>query len=382
MTQESWRRWVRRWLDPALTLAVLLMGLHDLHGGPGHFIAGSVSANAVFLVLATIPLVWRRRRPLTVVAVVTAVVVVWVTVLYMYRDPPFTPGALLMLCAYTVAAWVASPWPAVAFAAALCVEEALGGRSVEGNITFWVMMALSLGFGRMVQRQRALTEALAVRTRSLEAAQKETARLATALERTRIARELHDVVTHKVTAMVIQAGVEGRMLGEQTGSTQEVLATIEETGRDTLVELRRLLDVLRRDNERNDLAPTPSLDRLDDLVEEVRRAGLPVQLQVEGARVPLSAGLELSAYRIVQEALTNCLRHAGAGHVQVAIRYRHRALELEVRDDGHGPIGPTTVGHGLTGMRERAAMHGGTLRVGPGQRGGYTVHAELPLGAS
>jgi signal transduction histidine kinase len=224
-----------------------------------------------------------------------------------------------------------------------------------------------------------MAEALAERTRSLDVVQEDTARLAAALERRRIARELHDLVTHKVTTIVVQAGVEGRMTADPAGSTREVLATIEETGRDTLVELRRLLGVLRRDDEPVGLAPVPSLDCLDDLVDQVRQAGLPVQLRVEGVRTRLSAGVELSAYRIVQEALTNCLRHAAAAHAKVEIHYRHHSLELEVHDDGHGPTGPVTAGHGLTGMRERAAMHGGTLHAGPGQHGGYTVHAELPL---
>jgi signal transduction histidine kinase len=309
---------------------------------------------------------------------------VWFGMLYRDGQAPFMPCIALAVCFYSTASLVASLWPLAGSAAIFAAEEAgavLQGRPPGSGerVSYWIFVGLAVLLGRVVQRQRMLTKALAQQTRSLESSLEETARLAVVLERTRIARELHDVVTHKVTTMVIQAGVEGRMLGEQTGSTRDVLATIEQTGRDTLVELRRLLGVLRRDDEREGRTPPPTLDDVDALVNDVRRAGLPVQLQVEGARVSLSAGVEVSAYRIVQEALTNCLRHAGAVHAQVAIHYRRRTLELEVSDDGHGPTEAVTAGHGLTGMRERAAMHGGTLQAGPGPHGGYAVRAELLL---
>jgi signal transduction histidine kinase len=335
-------------------------------------------------VLVAVAFWWRRRYPIAVVAFVTTVIVFWATVLYPDGQPPFMPAIALLLCSYIAASSTASPWPLAAFAAVLAVEEAsavLRGRPPDGGerVSYWVLLALAASLGLVVRRQRTLAEALRDRTRSLEREREETARLAVALERARIARELHDLVTHNVTTMVIQASVEGRMLGEQGGATREALGTIEQLGRATLVELRSILGVLRRDGERGALSPPPSLDRLEELVNQVRQAGLPIELHVDGARVPLSAGVELSAYRIVQEALTNCLRHAEAAHVWVVVRYGRSGLELDVRDDGRGRTEPVRAGHGLTGMRERAAVHGGTLHAGPAADGGYRVHAEIPL---
>jgi signal transduction histidine kinase len=384
VTWRSSRRWTGWWPDTALTLGLLIMGgLDVVRAGTGE-IAGTVAANAILAVAVAIAFWWRRRYPIAVVAFVTTAIVFWATVLYPDRQTPFMPAIALLLGAYTAASSTASRWPLVAFTAVLAVEEAgavLRRRPPGGGerVAYWVLVALAGGLGLVVRRQRNLAEALRERTQSLELEREETARLAVALERSRIARELHDLVTHNVTAMVIQASVEGRMLGERGGATRAALGTIEQLGRDTLVELRQILGVLRHGDERGALAPPPSLARLDELVDQVRQAGLPVDLQVDGTQVPLPAGVELSAYRIVQEALTNCLRHAAAAHVWVAVRYRQGRLELEVRDDGRGMTGPVRAGNGLTGMRERAAVHGGTLRAGPADHGGYRIHAEIPL---
>jgi signal transduction histidine kinase len=369
--------------DGVPTVGLLIMGASDVVQAEAHQIAGTVPANAILAVLVAIAFWWRRRYPIAVVAFVTTAVVFWATVLYPDMQPPFMPAIALLLCAYTAASSTASPWPLAAFAAVLAAEETgavLRGRPPGGGerVSYWVLLALAAGLGLVVRRQRTLAEALRDRTRSLEREREETARLAVALDRARIARELHDLVTHNVTTIVIQASVEGRMLGELGGATREALSAIEQIGRETLVELRSILGVLRHDGERGALAPPPSLDRLEDLVDQVRQAGLPIDLHVDGARVPLSAGVELSAYRIVQEALTNCLRHAAAAHAWVVVRYRQGGLELDARDDGRGTTDPVRAGHGLTGMRERAAVHGGTLRAGPAADGGYHVHAEIP----
>jgi signal transduction histidine kinase len=215
-------------------------------------------------------------------------------------------------------------------------------------------------------------------------------------ERGRIARELHDVVAHSVSVMTVQAGAARRTLAASPDQAAAALGQIESTGRQALVELRRLLGLLR-DGDQQDvaaLAPQPGLDHLESLTAAAREAGLPVEVTVEGDPRPLPAGVDLSAYRIVQEALTNSLRHAGPARAQVRIRYGREDLEVQVTDDGNGvesAVGrrstdsdrsdrwPDRSGHGHIGMRERVAMFGGTLETGVRPGGGYRVAARLPL---
>jgi signal transduction histidine kinase len=179
----------------------------------------------------------------------------------------------------------------------------------------------------------------------------------------------------------VQAGAEQHALAPDQASTREALSSIEGAGRQALAEARRLLGMLRQDGEHEALAPQPGLDQLDFLVEQIERAGLPVKLDIEGEPVPLPAGLDLCAYRIVQEGLTNALKHAGPAHAQVHLRYRPRALQVKVRDDGHGTAQPNGegAGHGLIGMRERVALYGGRIETGPADGGGFEIRAELPL---
>ncbi|MEU3167547.1 sensor histidine kinase [Streptosporangium sp. NPDC006930] len=207
------------------------------------------------------------------------------------------------------------------------------------------------------------------------------AREAVAEERTRIARELHDVVAHSVSVMVMQAGAARLMLRPDQLVERETLALVEEAGREAVEELRRMLGLLRTDSGEDGLAPQPSLARLEDLMEQVRAAGLEVKLTVRGEARPLPAGLELSAYRIIQEALTNTLKHAGPARVAVTVSHLPRTLSLEVVDDGpeDGHIGLQGAGHGLIGMRERVALFHGRLATGPLRGGGYGVSASFPL---
>jgi signal transduction histidine kinase len=207
--------------------------------------------------------------------------------------------------------------------------------------------------------------------------------MAAAEERSRIARELHDVVAHSVSVMVVQAQAAQRVLEADTGAAQEVLGSIETTGRQALTELRRLLGLLRQFDGAPSLSPQPGLQHLDTLLDQIRDAGLSVQLTVEGSPAALPQGVDLSAYRIVQEGLTNTLKHAGADRATVLVRYAPAQVEIEISDDGHGPPGGDDGrGHGLVGMGERVALYGGELRTGPGERGGYVVWARLPLGSS
>ena len=205
------------------------------------------------------------------------------------------------------------------------------------------------------------------------------AREAVVEERARIARELHDVIAHNVSMMVVQAGAERRVLDDEQASTREVLETIEQIGRRALTEMRRLVGMLRTDDA-DSLSPQPGLDDVPALVTQIREAGLPVELTVEGERRALPAGIELSAYRIVQEALTNTLKHAGGAHAEVHVRYGADSLELEIVDDGPGgPARASSGGHGLVGMRERVALYGGRLDAGRRAEGGFAVHVLLPV---
>jgi signal transduction histidine kinase len=210
----------------------------------------------------------------------------------------------------------------------------------------------------------------------------EEGRIAVAEERARIARELHDVVAHAMTTIVIQAGGERLHLDPSQERTGETLRGIERTGRQALDEMRRLLGVLREGDDEPALAPQPSLARLDELVEHLGRTGLAVDLRVVGKPAELSPGLDVNAYRIVQEALTNVLKHAGADSATVVIAYEERTLAIEVTDDGRGDNRNGAGGHGLTGLRERVALYGGQLEAGerPGG-GGFAVRAQLPLQA-
>ena len=224
----------------------------------------------------------------------------------------------------------------------------------------------------MVQRRERLADAFA----DLRA------REAVTDERARIARELHDVIAHDVSVMVVQAQGAARVLEGEQPEVRAALAAIETTGREAVDEMRRLLGVLRRSDEEMAFAPQPSLTALDALMTAVREAGLPVALEIVGDPVALPPGVDLSAYRIVQEALTNALKHAGPARARVVVRYAADAVELEVSDDGAGVADAPGTGHGLVGMRERVALYGGDLQAGRLHEGGWTLRARLPLGVA
>ena len=234
---------------------------------------------------------------------------------------------------------------------------------------------------RAVRERQLLAETLAARAELLEHEQETRASAAVGEERARIARELHDLVAHHVSVMVIQAGAERHTLSDDQASTREALIAIEQSGRQALAEARRLLGMLRQRDAHEELEPQPRLAHIGLLVEQVQRAGLPVTLTIEGDRVVLPAGLDLCAYRIVQESLTNTLKHAGPARVEVVVRYAPHALAVEVRDDGLDASDPDGGGdgHGLIGMHERVALYGGELHAGPRHGGGFEVRASLPL---
>ena len=230
----------------------------------------------------------------------------------------------------------------------------------------------------------AIARAFVERSRRAEHLEKRAATLerthaeAVASERATIARELHDVIAHSVSVMTVQATAARLLFDDDPPRAKESLVAVEETGRQALGEMRRLLGILRADEHEAQLAPQPGIADLDSLVEQVRSAGLPVSVIVEAEPNRLPPGIDLAAYRVVQEALTNVLKHAGAARAQVAIRYGPAALELRITNDGQARRNGRS-GHGLVGMRERVALYGGELEAGPQHGGGYAVRATLPL---
>jgi signal transduction histidine kinase len=234
--------------------------------------------------------------------------------------------------------------------------------------------------GFALRERAAVAEAAEVRAAQAEREREAAARLAVAEERARIARELHDIVAHSVSVMVLQIGALRHRLPRGLEQDREALQGIEDTGRAALAEMRRLLGAMH-DGEDAERAPQPGLDSLGALVERVDRAGLPVRLRVEGDAVPLSRAVDLSAYRIVQEGLTNALKHAQASRADVTVRYGAGELELEVRDDGVGTAASDGLGHGLVGVRERVKIYGGEMSASAAPEGGFVLTARLPLEA-
>ena len=338
---------------------------------------GTELAVAITLV-AALPLLLRRRFPFEVVGAIGAG-----ELALLFLDLHGVPFALL-IAIYTVAERCSQVRSLVTLAlvvagATLAVVEVETAALVLEAIVSLVM-AWALG---ALQRSRRIHAAEVERRLELLERERETqAELAASHERSRIARELHDVIAHGVSVMVMQAGGARRFLQRDPERADRAMAEVANTGRRSLAEMRRLLGLLDRDGEPAELAPQPGLDRLDELLERFRRAELPVEVTIEGDRRELPSGVDLSAFRIIQEALTNVLKHAGHVPVSVRLRYGDEDLRLEILDRGNGrrPTAESaTAGRGLIGMRERAALHGGQLRAGPEAGGGFRVECDLPL---
>jgi signal transduction histidine kinase len=388
----------RRWaevragdlLDALLALALAGTAQYEIWLGPlfDDGIPGPRLPNAVLLLLIAVPLAWRRRAPTAVFALVLASVALQVTLIDGARSdqPPFQHWIALLVAFYSLGAHaerrralVAGALGGGAFLAGDLVDLASGGAGLEDTMPAWFMLAAAYGVGFALRGQRLQSTLLAHRAERLEREREEKARLAVAEERVRIARELHDIVAHAISVVVVQAQAGQRVLEGEQASAREALGSIETTGRQALVEMRRLLGILRKDDQELALAPRASLEQLDVLAEHVCEAGLPVELRVEGEAKPLPPGVDLSAYRIVQEALTNVLKHAGPASAQVVVRYRLEGIELEITDNGRGRVDGSEGGHGLVGMRERAALVGGSVETGSNGGRGYTVRARLPV---
>lgn len=283
----------------------------------------------------------------------------FITLLVVYNGAAHTTGRR---------AWAAGAITAT-IATAVTVTDP-DGVTFGGAIFFTLLFGAPWLAGYVVQRRRLGESRMRHERDAAEAAIGE--------ERARIARELHDVVAHAVSVIVLQARGGRRLLDTEPEATRGALDTIEHTGQQALVEMRRLVALLRESDEELALAPQPTLLQLDHLVDQIRAAGLPVEISIEGPAVELPPGVDLSAYRIVQEALTNALKHAGPARARVRLRYATEGLDVDVDDDGAGTGGKGGSGYGLDGIRERVSIYGGDLEAGPRSGGGFSVHARLP----
>ncbi len=368
--------------DGLLAVWVAAMTIATHHAASGRHSALYAPLVALFAV-ESLPLVWRRRRPVLVLLVILLAVV---AIRIFYGGVPVSAGLLIAL--YTVAAYLPPlvSLPVGVLTALALVEPLLASSQYNPLRAFFKSAVFGAAWllGLWMRTRRAYVAELLDRAERLEREREQSVRRATIEEQARIARELHDVIAHNVSVMVVQATAANDVFETHPQRAREALRSIEATGRQALTELRRLLAAVRPPRAQaldEPLAPQPGLDRVGELVARLRAAGLDIELELVGTRRDVAPAIDLSAYRIIQEALTNTLRHANANRVTVRIGYAEQALEIDVIDDGEGPADgdPTVAGHGLIGMRERVSLFGGELTAGAGATGGFAVRARLPL---
>jgi signal transduction histidine kinase len=355
------------------------------------FRGGSV-LGVLLLAGETLPLTWRRRAPLTVLAALTASAIA----LLVAGFQPTVADLGLVVAVYSVAGHSRrrrAVTGGLTFLVALAALLVIGDLKYPNQhtqpqqyVVNFAAFAFAWFLGVLQRNRREHTAKLEVLNRQLAEERESRARWAVAEERSRIARELHDVIAHAVSVMVVQAGAARRVATTRPEQARDAMTSIESTGRQALSEMRRLVGVLRKGDEPTSLDPQPRLADVPTLLGQAREAGLRVELDVKGEPRPLPAGVDLSAYRIVQEALTNVRKHAGPASVEVRVRYEPHSLRIEVTDDGRGAADHAgsngSRGQGLIGMRERVALYGGRLEVGPRPQGGFQVLADLPLEAA
>ena len=359
-------------LDLALALILFVLAQEHVWSGAA---AGSRAVTAPAAAVATLAVAARSRVPLAAAAAMGAAVVLQSVFASSPQAPWLIATAVALVYSTGTIGDLRRALAGVAIvAAALGVDfAAADDRSVSGALFVVLLVALPWLAGRAFQR----------RDRRAELEQDAKARAAVDEERARVARELHDMVAHAVSLVVVQAEAAEAVLDTDPARTRQQLQAIQQTGRQALGEMTRLLDMLRRGDGKEPLAPQPSLAQLESLLAEVRGAGLAVDLESEGEPLPLPPGVDLTAYRIIQEALTNTRKHAAATRASVALRYETEALALSIVDDGRPVNGrPNAGGHGLVGMRERVQLYGGTLSTGRRPEGGYEVRVRLPLDAA
>jgi signal transduction histidine kinase len=348
-----------------------------------HTVTGPQLTNAAILAFVAPPLAFRRTRPSAAVAVTAAAIAVQAVVV---GEPPsgFLYAGPVLIGSYSLGVHAPACRRALAALAALVIGYGVtaiywtGGQGLVVTDVLWSLAPVAPWFvGRFVRRRRL--EAAAEAQREGAERERERHRLA-ALEdeRSRMARELHDILAHSVSVMGVQAGAAEEMLARDPERARPLLQSIQQTSRDSVAELRRLLGMLRAQELGPELAPQPGLDQLDTLVARMHDSGLPVELRIEGTAHPLPPGVELTAYRVVQESLTNALKHARPSTVEVAIDYRPSRLVVRVTNDG--VVRPRNGdGHGLIGMNERVSLYGGRLDAATRADGTFRVHAEIPV---
>lgn len=377
---DARRPWV---LDSALAV-LLLLGAILTTSAPSHISRPPDTTMYVLAFLAAAPFVLRRRAPLAVLLITSAPVMALIVLGYSTA----LVGAGLFLAAYTVAAWssmratlVAAGYVlAILVSLAILVPWEVGPAEL---ITNGAVFAGAMGLGRGTLTRRTNLALLAERAELAERARAEEARRAVSDERLRIAQELHDVVGHTLGVIALQAGVGAHVIDADPAEAKASLLSVQSTSRSALTEIRRILGALRSDTSDAGYQAPPGIEALGRLATELNDAGLPVEIRTEGEPGDVPSALDLTAYRVVQESLTNVVKHAGPGaRAVVTVRHEPGAISLTVDDDGSpaAPSGPRAVGHGHLGMRERVAVWGGTLTTGPLPHGGYRVSARLPYG--
>jgi signal transduction histidine kinase len=373
-----------------LVLAVAVASQIEILIGSPEGPAVGVQAAAL---LATVPLLFRRRFPFAA----PALAFVGVAGVSLASHAAVTEGATFLMLGLVLASWAAGgqrdgqqalAGAALGLAAFAVVVQAHPGSDAtlrvgdaEIDLVSWLVVGIGLPLAAFALRRRGdRAVALEAEAERLAREREEQTDAAVAAERARIARDLHDVIAHSVSVMTVQGGAARLLVEQDARHAREPLLAVEETGHQAMAEMRRLLGLVHDEGDAPALGPQPGLADLEALVEQIRRAGLPVTLEVHGTPQTLAPGVALAGYRIVQEALTNALKHAGPARAWVTVRYEPEALALEIADDGRGIHGAESGGgHGLVGMRERAGLYGGELAAGPRPAGGFAVRARLPI---
>ncbi len=379
------------WIDGVAAAALLAVALVQIWtSAPA---GGRLVATAVTVAVALGVAVRRRWLPWALCLVVAAVAArLAVAGIHGAQEPSGVQGSLMgLLLFYGAGAYLEGPAALMALVMGVAITS-VDAASVPGAVAsnlVWddlVIAGLPWFVGHVVRDRGARARAARERAERLDSEHEMHMRVAALAERTRLAREIHDVIAHSVSVMVIQAGGARAVMDADPLRAEEALRFVERAGREALAEMRRLLGVLGEGKAMRELAPQPGIEDLDGLIGRARQAGLAASMSVTGQPVTVPPGLSLCAYRVVQEALTNTIKHAGARRADVTVRWRADALELEVADDGRSDesasaLGDSGGGHGIIGMRERAALHGGHVEIGPRPGGGFAVRARIPLDA-
>jgi signal transduction histidine kinase len=376
LSERDWRA-----IDRLFVAFLVAVAIFDLSANSK--VEGPLWLNLAVMVAIALTFTWRRTQPLVpAVGVIAGLTVMsfWLT------EPPDTFAAVLLLVsvAYAVGRHLHGPRSihalGVGTVAIVGLAISFDPHDIFFPVTFfWILPWLA---GRTIRNHTMLARELAEKAERAQHGREEDERRAIAVERSRIARELHDVLAHNLSVMVVQAAAARRVLDKDPVRAVEVAALIERTGREALAEIRHMFGPMRR-GDGEDLSGPPSIARVDELARRARAAGLGVELRLSGDRVALPPGIDQAAYRIVQEALTNALKHAGSARARVTVAYEPNEVVLSIEDDGDGPrdgfeLSEVGGGHGLVGMRERAALYGGIVQAGRRRGGGFAVRARLP----